>query len=104
MHANQESVRIVVKPFPILALFCPNYEQIKVLQTTTTTNNNNLFICSALFNMLVDQKRITTINNLKTIKVIPEFCIAHSYCARILRHQRAHMSERAHKHKRFPSN
>ena len=30
-------------------------------------NNNNLFIYSALFNMLRDQKRITTINNLKTI-------------------------------------
>ena len=30
-------------------------------------NNNNLFIYSALFNMLGDQKRITTINNLKTI-------------------------------------
>ena len=28
---------------------------------------NNLFIYSALFNMLGDQKRITTINNLKTI-------------------------------------
>ena len=31
------------------------------------------------------------------VKVIPEFCIAHSYCARILRHQRAHMSARAYK-------
>ena len=30
-------------------------------------NNSNLFIYSALFNMLGDQKRITTINNLKTI-------------------------------------
>ena len=30
-------------------------------------NNNNLFIYSALFNMLGDQKRITTINNLTTI-------------------------------------
>ena len=30
-------------------------------------NNNNLFIYSALFNMLGDQKCITTINNLKTI-------------------------------------
>ena len=30
-------------------------------------NNNNLFIYSALFKMLGDQKRITTINNLKTI-------------------------------------
>ena len=31
-------------------------------------NNNNLFIYSALFNMLGDQKRITTINNLKTMQ------------------------------------
>ena len=30
-------------------------------------DSNNLFIYSALFNMLGDQKRITTINNLKTI-------------------------------------
>ena len=30
-------------------------------------NNNNLFIYSALFNMLGDQKCITTINNLKVI-------------------------------------
>ena len=30
-------------------------------------NNNNLFIYSALFNMLGDQNRITTINNLKAI-------------------------------------
>ena len=30
-------------------------------------------------------------------KVIPEFCIAHSYCARFLRHQRAHMSAHAYK-------
>ena len=29
--------------------------------------NNNLFIYSALFNMYGDQKRITTINNLKAI-------------------------------------
>ena len=34
---------------------------------TQTTTNNNLFIYSALFNMLGDQKRITTINNLKSI-------------------------------------
>ena len=32
-----------------------------------TFNNNNLFIYSLLFNMLGDQKCITTINNLKTI-------------------------------------
>ena len=31
------------------------------------------------------------------IKVIPWFCIAHSYCARFLRHQHAHMSARAYK-------
>ena len=30
-------------------------------------NKNNIYIYSALFNMLGDQKRITTINNLKTI-------------------------------------
>ena len=33
-------------------------------------NTNNLFIYSALFNMLGDQKRITTINNLKTIQIL----------------------------------
>ena len=37
------------------------------------------------------------INTLLCFKVIPEFCIAHSYCARFLRHQRAHMSARAYK-------
>ena len=35
--------------------------------TLYDNNNSNLFIYSALFNMLGDQKRITTINNLKTI-------------------------------------
>ena len=35
--------------------------------TTKPDNNNNLFIYSALFNMQGDQKRITTIYNLKTI-------------------------------------
>ena len=33
-------------------------------------NNNNLFIYSALFNILGDQKRITTINNLKKIQIL----------------------------------
>ena len=33
-------------------------------------NNNNLFIYNALFNMLGDQKRITTINSLKTIQIV----------------------------------
>ena len=28
----------------------------------------------------------------ESIKVIPEICIAHPYCARFLRHQRVHMS------------
>ena len=32
-----------------------------------------------------------------TVKVIPGFCIAHSYWARFLRHQRAHMGARAYK-------
>ena len=36
-------------------------------------NNNNLFIYSELFNMLGDQKCITTINNLKTIQIL-EIC------------------------------
>ena len=31
------------------------------------------------------------------VKVIPEFCIAHPYCARFLHHQREHMSARAYK-------
>ena len=33
-------------------------------------NNNNLFIYRALFNILADQKRITTINSLKTIQML----------------------------------
>ena len=37
-------------------------------KTEHNNNNNNLFIYSALFDMLGDQKRITTINNLKTIQ------------------------------------
>ena len=36
--------------------------------TLYDNNNSNLFIYSALFNMLGDQKRITTTNNLKTIQ------------------------------------
>ena len=39
-----------------------------IFSYTYNNNNNNLFIYSALFNMLGDQKRITTINNLKTIQ------------------------------------
>ena len=35
--------------------------------TLYDNNNSNLSIYSALFNMLGDQKRITTINNLKTV-------------------------------------
>ena len=39
---------------------------------------------------------VTTSDELtEKLKVIPEFCIAHPYCARFLRHQRAHMSARA---------
>ena len=36
----------------------------------TFNNNTNLFIYSALFNVLSDQKRITTINNRKTIQIL----------------------------------
>ena len=38
--------------------------------TLYDNNNSNLFIYSALFNMLGDQKRITTINNLKTTQIL----------------------------------
>ena len=38
-------------------------------------NNNNLFIYNALFNMLGDQKRITTINSLKTIQIVSRLFI-----------------------------
>ena len=38
----------------------------------------------------------------KSIKVIPKFCIAHSYCARFLRHQRAHISARVQNIRDFP--
>ena len=36
------------------------------------------------------------------LKVIPEFCIAHPYCARFLRQQRAHMSARVQNIRDFP--
>ena len=38
--------------------------------SNNNNNDNNLFIYSALFNILGDQKRITTINNLKTIQIL----------------------------------
>ena len=40
------------------------------LNNNNNNNNNNLFIYSALFNILGDQKRITTINNLKTTQIL----------------------------------
>ena len=46
----------------ILGNLCPG--------TSRFNDNNNLFIYSAPFNMLGDQKRITTINNLKTIQIL----------------------------------
>ena len=68
---------------------CPNmtfmpYKRCKKLNQFVMhvrhNNNNNLFIYSALFNMLGDQKRITTINNLKTIntniKIIQTYLIS----------------------------
>ena len=39
----------------------------KISNNNNNNNNNNLFIYCALFNMLGDEKRITTINNLKSI-------------------------------------
>ena len=48
----------------------PPEPQLFQLHHRGNNNNNNLFIYSALFNMLGDQKRITTINNLKTINTI----------------------------------
>ena len=47
----------------ILGNLCPGTSRFN-------NNNNNLFIYSAPFNMLGDQKRITTINNLKTIQIL----------------------------------
>ena len=40
--------------------------------------------------------------DLPNIKVIPEFGIAHSYCARFFRHQQAHMSARVQNIRDFP--
>ena len=40
------------------------------IQNYNNNNNNNLFIHSALFNILGDQKCITTINNLKIIQIL----------------------------------
>ena len=42
------------------------------------------------------------IKSMHFIKVIPGFCIAHSYCARFLRHQRAHMRARVQNIRDFP--
>ena len=47
-------------------------------QVTMNNNNNNLFIYSALFNMLGDRKRITTINNLKTIRILKVYKSTHA--------------------------
>ena len=41
-----------------------------IIISNNNNNNNNLFIYSVLFNMLGDQKSITTINNLKTIQIL----------------------------------
>ena len=49
--------------FPVSAI-----QHIFLFPVTCFNNNDNSFIYSALFNMLGDQKRITTINTLKTIK------------------------------------
>ena len=44
-----------------------NYHHYHHHNNNNNNNNNNLFIYSVLLNMLGDQNRITTINNLKTI-------------------------------------
>ena len=56
-----------------------------------TCCDTEMITCLPLIGQFID----TTIVAL--IKVIPWFYIAHSYCARFLRHQRAHMSARAYK-------
>ena len=42
--------------------------RVSQVSRNNNNNNNNLFIYSVLFNVLGDQKCITTINNLKTIQ------------------------------------
>ena len=39
--------------------------------------------------LYIATKQTFWINLIISVKVIPGFCIAHSYCARFLRHQRA---------------
>ena len=46
---------------------CLDFDLVDIWKIRNNNNKNNLFIYNALFNMLGDQKRITTINNLQTI-------------------------------------
>ena len=51
-----------------IASSCLQIQRNQIIIIINNNNkNNNLFIYSALFNMYGDQKRITTINNLKAI-------------------------------------
>ena len=54
----------------VIPIYVENLYLNKTNNNNNNNNNNNLFIYSALFNMLGDQKRITTINNLKTIQIL----------------------------------
>ena len=63
-----------------IASSCPQIQRNQIIIIINNNNNNTLFIYSALFNMLGDQKRITTINNLKAIntniKIIQTYLIS----------------------------
>ena len=63
-----------------IASSCLQIQRNQIIIIINNNNNNNLFIYSALFNMLGDQKRITTINNLKAIntniKIIQTYLIS----------------------------
>ena len=57
---------------------------------------NEFSTLPSILAIVEENRRKNAIHNFN-FKVIPWFCIAHSYCARFLRHQHAHMSARAYK-------
>ena len=63
-----------------IASSCLQIQRNQIIIIIINNNNNNLFIYRPLFNMLGDQKRITTINNLKAIntniKIIQTYLIS----------------------------
>ena len=60
-------------------------------------DNHCLQIYPVALNSYLGLPELSKKNFLVCIKVIPGFCIAHSFCPRFLRHQRAHMSARVYK-------